>query len=771
MIIRTQKRSENIPFEPDPGNTGVEKNMNNKILLLAVLGMGTASMGAKIIENEHSGDTVSTELKEVEIVANRATQKTPVAFTNVSKRELTKHNTGRDMTYLLQLTPSVTVTSDAGAGMGYTSMRVRGTDGSRINVTANGIPINNPESHNVYWVNMPDLASSLRDVQIQRGVGTSTNGAGAFGASINMVTDAPSIDPYAEISGAYGAYNTNRATIRVGSGILGNHWSFDAKISHLGSDGYIERAASNLWSYFTQGAFRNENTMVRLLVFGGKEKTYMAWDYASKEEMEKYGRRYNPCGKYIDDEGKIAYYKDQNDNYTQHHFQLLLSQHIGERLNLAAALHYTHDNGYYDQYKQNRTLEEYGLTPFIGEDGNLITKSDLIRLKNNVNHFYGANFRLTYSDDSWDIMGGIAATNFEGHHFGQIKWVRNYLGQIDPLQPYYDNKGHKYDVNSFIRANYNININLSAFADLQYRFIHYKISGESDNYDWSTGKSAELNIIRHWNFFNPKLGLNYTLGKNRIFASWAVAQKEPTRDNFTDGDPKKLPKAEKLNDFEIGYALNEQIYSVGVNLYYMLYKDQLVATGELSDTGNAISVNVPDSYRMGIELQGSLTPCDWFGWSINMTLSRNRIKNFVEYIYEDEWTNPISFNLGTTPIAFSPDFLFNNTFVFKYKGAEISLISRYTGSQYMNNARSREAKLDSYFVTDLNLGYVFHNLWGIKTVELGCSIYNLFNTKYFNNGYTGAGYYFENGEPVIYRYAGYAAQAPIHFMASVNFKF
>lgn len=741
------------------------------ILSAAFLSFGTASLRAETVKDSALPDSVQTILKEVEIVANRAGAKTPVAYTNVSKGELNKNNDGRDLTYLMQLTPSVTVTSDAGAGMGYTSMRIRGTDGSRINVTANGVPINNPESHNVYWVNMPDLASSLRDVQIQRGAGTSTNGAGAFGGSVNMMTDAPSVTPYAEVSGSYGSYNTYRATVRVGSGLLRDHWSFDAKLSHLGSDGYIERASSNLWSYFTQGAYRNENTMVRLLVFGGKEKTYMAWDYASKEEMEEYGRRYNPCGKYVDNDGKIAYYKDQNDNYVQHHFQLLLSQHIGDYFNLAAALHYTHDNGYYDQYKQNRTLVEYGLMPYKNENGEIIKKSDLIRLKNNVNHFGGGNVRLTYTDDRWNVMAGFAATDFKGHHFGQVKWVRNYIGALDPLQPYYDNYGKKYDINTFVRGAYELSDKFSFFADLQYRFINYRINGSSDNYDWNTESAGVLDIKRHWNFFNPKLGVNFNSGPHRAFASWSVAQKEPTRDNFTDGDPDRQPDSERLNDFELGYTFSKGIFSGGLNLYYMDYKDQLVATGELSDTGNAISVNVPESYRAGIEIQTMLKPCDWFEWNFNMTLSRNRIKNFVEYIYEDEWTNPISFDLGSTPISFSPDIIFNNIFSFRWKGAEASLESRYVGKQYMNNAKSEEAKLDAYFVSDLHLGYSFRHLKGIKELSVGFSVYNVFNAKYFNNGYAGAGYYVENGEKIIYRYAGYAAQAPTHVSATVAFKF
>lgn len=738
---------------------------------LLMVGAVVCDTAGAVSVDSVDGDSMSVVLNQVDVVANRADSKTPVAYTNIGKRQLTANNDGRDMTYLLNMTPSVTVSSDAGGGMGYTAMRVRGSDPSRINVMANGLPLNDPESHRVYWVNMPDLASSLRDVQIQRGVGTSTNGAGAFGASINMVTDASSEDSYAELSGSYGMYNTNRQTLRVGSGLLGNHWSVDARLSHMGSDGYIDRASSQLWSYFGQAAYQGYNTSLRLVAFGGKERTYMAWDYASKEQMEEYGRRYNPCGEYIDKDGNRAYYADQFDNFVQHHFQLLFSQRIGEWFNINAALFYTKDDGYYDQYKTGRTLVEYGLQPFMNADGELVKKSDLIRLKYNVNGFGGGQATVNFRRGRWNATLGGAVSDFDGHHYGRVKWVRNYVGPIDPLQKYYDNHGRKFDSNVYLRANYDIDRHFSVFADLQYRHIHYTITGMSDNWDWNTSSLAILDVERRWDFFNPKVGVNYTSGAHRGFASWAVAQKEPTRDNFTDGTPESYPKAERLDDFEVGYSFNHKLFSVGVNLYYMLYKDQLVVTGQLSDTGNPLSVNVPDSYRMGIELQGSLRPCEWFDWQFNLTLSRNRIKNFVEYIYEDEWTNPISFDLGDTPIAFSPDIIFNNAVNFKYLDFDASLNSRYVGKQYMNNARSDAALLDSYFVSDLHLGYSFRNLIGIKELRLGFSIYNLFNEKYFNNGYAGAGYTVVDGKKEIYRYAGYAAQAPTHVMATMSLKF
>lgn len=742
-----------------------------------LLGMGLSTLPAAAIATasdspEAVADTTVVNLKNVEVVANRASAKTPVAFTNVTAQEIKRLNDGRDIPSMLEFLPSVVTTGDAGGGIGYSSLRVRGSDGSRINITANGIPINDSESHNVYWVNMPDFASSLRDIQVQRGAGTSTNGAGAFGASINMITDAPSYDHSAEVSGSYGSYNANKETVKVSSGLFGDHWSVDARFSHIGSDGYIERAWSKLWSYMGQLAYTGNNTSVRLLAFGGKERTYMAWDYASKEDMEKYGRRYNPCGQYTAADGSIAYYPDQYDNFVQHHIQLLIGQTLAKDWRLNVAFHYTKGDGYYNQYKTGRTLEEYGLSPFVNADGELVTKSDLVRLKYNDNDFGGGMFTLNYTHGRVNAVLGGAANWFRGNHFGHIGWVRNYVGAIDPLQQYYYNTGRKFDTNIYARADVDICRGLSAYGDLQYRHIRYSIRGVSDNYDWNTGAMAGLDVLRNYNFFNPKAGLTYNLGAHRAFASWSVAHKEPVRDNFTDGDPNHYPTAERLFDYELGYTFTHSLFTVGANLYYMDYKDQLVVTGQLSDTGNALSVNVPNSYRMGIELQGALRPVSWFDWQINATLSRNRIKDFTEYIYEDEWTNPIAINCGSTPIAFSPDFTLHNAFNFHVAGFEGTLASRYVSDQYMNNARSAEAKLDAYFVSDLHLAYTFRNIPSVKALRVGFTIYNIFNEKYCNNGYSGAGYYVdENGEKQIYRYAGYAAQAPTNVMGTVTLSF
>ena len=741
--------------------------MKRKKLTAATL-LGIASFGV-CANNIAQTDTLeSVELKELSVVATRANEKTPIAFTNVTSEELAKKNIGQDIPYLLSMTPSVISTSDNGLGIGYTSLRVRGTDGSRVNITTNGVPINDSESHNVYWVNMPDLTSSVKDVQIQRGAGTSTNGAGAFGASINLLTSSPSIEPYAQIDGTYGMYNTHKETLRLSSGLINEHWAFDVRLSNIGTDGYIERAKVDLYSYFAQLGYYGKNTSVRLLGFGGIEKTYHAWDYASKDDMKKYGRRYNPCGLYYDVNGNVAYYDNQIDNYVQHNIQLHVNHNFNHYLRLNAALHYIKGDGYYEQYKTNRSLVEYGLVPFY-INGEEVEESDLIRKKAMDNGFGGGVFSINYNKGIVDATIGGALNHYTGWHFGEVLWVRNYIGDIGPNHEYYRNKGEKTDGNIYARANIDITKGVTGYADLQYRHIKYTINGVSDTYDWNYGSMQFLDVDETFDFFNPKVGLNWKINpNNRLFASFSIAQKEPTRDNYTDGNPSEYPKAEKLYDYELGYNYGNSWINAGVNLYYMDYRDQLVLTGALSDTGNPMSVNVPDSYRAGVELSLGIKPCDWFNWKINSTLSRNRIKNFTESIYEDEWTNPITINHGDVAIAFSPNVTLNNSFDFNWNNFDISLQSQYVSKQYMSNTQSEEHVLDSYFVSNLYLGYTI-KCKQLKQMRLGISVYNIFNEEYENNGYAGSGYYIdEDGNKQIYRYAGYAAQAPIHLMGSIS---
>lgn len=498
----------------------------------------------------------------------------------------------------------------------------------------------------------------------------------------------------------------------------------------------------------------------------------MAWDYASKEEMEKYGRRYNPCGRYTASDGSTAYYPDQKDYYTQHNFQLHLGQRIDDNWRLSAVAHYTRGLGYYRQYKTGRTLKEYGLTPYEDAEGTTVKKSDLIRLKHDNNHFVGGVVNATYYKDNVNIHLGGAANNYRGHHYGQVEWVRNYIGAIDPLQRYYSNYSQKSDCNVYGRLNLTVSRGTVLFADMQYRHIDYRLNGANSDYDYSTGGMQPLDYHERYNFFNPKGGVNYTSGPHRVFGSVSVAHKEPTRNNFTDGDPSHRPTSERMTDYELGYSLTKGIFAAGVNLYYMDYKDQLVATGQLSDTGNPLSVNVPHSYRAGIELQGQVKPAKWFEWQINATLSRNRIKDFTEYIYEDGWTNPISNYIGSTPIAFSPDLTINNALTVAAGNFDATLQSHYVSKQYLSNSHSSEEMLDAYFVSDLFAGYTFKNIAGLKQLRIGVTVNNVFNERYESNGYSGAGYTVnDKGEKIIYRYAGYAAQAPTNMMLTTTIKF
>lgn len=745
-------------------------------------------------------------LQEVEVISTRATGTTPIAHTNIGKNELKKQNFGQDLPYLLSMTPSAITTSDAGAGIGYTTLRVRGTDATRINVTANGIPINDAESHSVFWVNMPDFASSVKDMQIQRGAGTSTNGAGAFGASINMQTGDFSMKPYAEFNGSYGSFNTHKATVKVGTGLLADHWAFDLRLSNIGSDGYIDRASTALSSYYLQGGYYADNTSIKFIAFAGKERTYHAWNYASKAAMETFGRKFNSCGyMYVEDKdgnisqpdidyddyladaaaivaagGKIHYYEDQTDNYTQKNYQLLFNHNFTPEWNLNIGLHYTKGDGYYQEYKRNRTLAEYGMTAFAtGEtdaDGSAVyqKKSDLVRKKAMDNQFGGGIFSITYKNDRLNTSLGGGLNRYDGDHFGRVMWVKNYIGELDPDRDYYRNNGTKNDGNLYLKANYELTDGLSAYADLQYRHITYKIYGVGDTWNDATNALQEFAIDEKFDFFNPKAGLFWQINRNnQLYGSFSVAHKEPTRNNYTDGKLTEHPEAERLFDYELGYTFANSWLNVGANFYYMDYKNQLVLTGEMNEIGEAVAANVPDSYRMGIELMAGLRLSCGFRWDINATLSRNRVQNFTETLYEweDPTTEAWTIDRGDTPISFSPDFLLNNRFSYSYKGFEAALQSQYVGKQYMTNAKYEDQVIDAYFVSNLNLSYTF-KLPYTKSVTVGCTVYNLFNEEYENNGFAGSGYsYNDAGAKERYSYATYAAQAGTNVLFHVAVSF
>lgn len=715
-------------------------------------------------------------LQNVEVTATRATKSTPVAFTNVSKQQIAELNHGKDIPFLVSSTPSVLTTSDAGAGVGYSAMRVRGTDATRINVTANDIPMNDAESHSIFWVNTPDFASSLEDIQIQRGVGTSTNGAGAFGASVNMRTQRFSMNPYAEMSGTYGSFNTNKETFKVGSGLIGGHWNFDARFSHIASDGYRDRASSKLHSYFAQAGYFGGQTSVRFITFGGKECTYHAWDGISKTDLTD-NRKYNPNGEIKRDGKVIGFYDDQTDNYRQTHYQLIWDQGIGANWHWNLGLHYTDGFGYYQEYKNARTLKEYGLEPFMVGD-NKVKKSSLVRKKNVDSGFGGAVFSLNFAKGSLNTTFGGSFNSYANDHYGNVIWVENYLLPLDPSHEYYRNKGKKNDFTIYWKASNTLWQSLRLYADMQYRHIGYKITGDNDKWDWTASPEhlQVLNVDEKFDFFNPKVGLIYDFNKhNTAYASFSVAQKEPTRNNYTDGLFTVHPKAEKLFDWEAGYTFSSDRFTAGVNFYYMKYKDQLVLNGKLNEIGEAMAENVPDSYRMGVELQAGVKITEWLRWDLNGTFSRNRIKDYVGYVsnYEASTWNDLytqtAVEKGSTTIAMSPSFIGNSVIAFNLKGFSAQFTSQYVSRQYLDNFENKEDSLDPYFVSHLNLAYTF-KLPHVKAITVGCTVYNIFNEKYETNGYSQTcalvsadGSYKLSSDPRFYPMAGTNVLAHLTF--------
>lgn len=720
-------------------------------------------------------DSLDTVLGEASVIATRATRQTPIAFTNLSREQISRANHGQDIPYLLSATPSVVVTSDAGAGIGYTSLRIRGVDATRINVTANGIPVNDAESHTVFWVNMPDFASSVKDIQLQRGVGTSTNGAGAFGASLNLQTADFSQNPYAEVSASAGSFCTHKETFRIGTGLLKDHWTFDLRLSNIGTDGYIDRAAAKLHSFYTQAAWVGAATSARLIAFGGKEQTYHAWNYASREEMQTYGRRYNSCGyMYTDADGVQHFYEDQTDNYVQTNLQLLLDHRFTNHWSAHLGAHYTKGDGYYQEYKTDRKLIEYGMQPFEA-NGETVKKTDLVRKKAMDNHFAGAVFSVNYRDDKLRASLGGAANKYVGDHFGRVLWAKNYIGELDPNTDYYRNEAHKTDANVYLRAEYLLCRGLTAYADAQYRHIRYRMEGTNDKYNsWAGSGMQRLDLDERFNFFNPKAGINWQVNPRlRLFASVAQAHKEPTRNNYTDGYFTERPRAERLTDYEVGAAYHAPRWHAAANLYLMNYRNQLVLTGELNEIGEAVSANVPRSYRAGLELQGGFSlPCG-LEWTGNLTLSRNRIRDFKEtiYGYDDAWNDlpPVEINHGDTHIAFSPEILAGSRLAYSVKGLRAELMTQYVGKQYMSNADVPEHRLDDYCVSHLDLSYSFAPRRYIKNVRVGVAIYNLFNAEYETNGWASSSYL--NTPDNRVNYTGYAAQAGTNFLANLTLKF
>ena len=687
------------------------------------------------------------EADEVVVSATRANANSAMAYSNISKEYLQKQNLGQDIPQLLNFTPSLITTSDAGAGVGYTGIRIRGTDATRINVTINGIPINDSESQGTYWVNMPDLASSTNSIQIQRGVGTSTNGAGAFGATVNISTNEFRKDPYAEINNSIGSFKTRKSTILVGSGLLNGKFTVDARLSKLFSDGYVDRASSDLKSFYLSGAYFGKKSFIRLNVFSGKEKTYQSW-YGLSEDQLLTNRTAN-----------FYTYPNQTDNYQQDHYQLLSSHVLASNWTLNLNLHYTKGAGYYEEYKEADKFSNYGL-PNIVNGTETIKKTDLIRRKWLDNDFYGTTFSLDYQGN-----GKISATiggaynQYNGNHFGEIIWAK-YAQNIPLGQRWYENNSIKKDFNLYGKLNYALSEKVNAFADLQVRTVNYQMKGIAS-------KLQDITQQVDYSFFNPKFGLTYQLNNtSTVFGSYSIGNKEPSRQDFVDNSP-KYPQAETLNDWEVGYKTQLSKVALSINGYRMNYKNQLVLTGKVNDVGEAIRVNVAESYRMGIEIEAGIQVAKTLKINANATFSNNKIKNFTEVVPDYDGNADGVNQFAETDIAFSPNTIFGSQILFTpVKNLELGFLSKYVGKQYLDNTTNDKRKLNAYFTNDLRAIYTVKGKL-LKEVNFSLLANNLFNTLYESNGYSYS--YVYDKQVITENY--YYPQAGTNVMFGVNLKF
>lgn len=723
-------------------------------LKVSYVGYQSKTLSLSLTENKTKNVVLQKSLllaDEVMVNATRASENSATTFKNLSKEDIAKNNFGQDLPYLLDQTPGVVTFSDAGAGVGYTGLRIRGSDATRVNVTINGIPYNDPESQGSFWVNLPDFASSVDNIQIQRGVGTSTNGAGAFGGSLNIQTGKLRDSAYFETNNSGGSYNTLKNSLNLGTGLINGKFAFDGRLSRIVSDGYMDKASSDLKSYFVSGAYYGKNSLLRLNVFSGKEKTYQAWNGVPESKLTT-DRRYNEFT-----------YDDQTDNYQQDHYQLLYSKSFSDKLSANAALHYTKGRGYYEEFKVDQKFAAYGLdTLFIGTT--TIAKTDLVRRRWLDNQFYGATYSVRYQPNTaLDFTLGGAYNEYSGDHYGEIIWAK-FSSQRKIHDRYYEDDAFKSDFNIYGKANYQLN-KLALFADLQYRTIYYKFFGFDYNQNNVT-QNATLN------FFNPKIGFTYAVDANsNFYASYSVGNKEPNRKDYTLSTPQSRPKAERLNDVEVGYRIRNQWVSAGANAYLMDYKNQLVLTGQINDVGSYIRSNVDKSYRSGIELDATFGISPKLSWALTSAFSQNKVKNFVEYIdkytfgggYQGQQVN----TYGKTDIAFSPNYVGSSTIAYKLvDNFEIALLSKYVSKQYLDNTSNEQRKLDAFFVNNLRLNYSF-KLKGVKSLELGLLVNNIFNELYESNGYTFSAFYDGALETSNY----YFPQAETNFLVSLNLKF
>lgn len=686
-------------------------------------------------------------LQPVEVTAIRAGEKAPFAKTNLTKKEIAKNNLGQDLPFLLNQIPSSVINSDAGNGVGYTGIRIRGTDATRINVTLNGIPYNDAESQGSFFVDLPDISSSAGSIQVQRGVGTSSNGSGAFGASINIATNQIADTFYAELNNSYGSFNTLKNTMRFGSGILGKHFTIDGRISKISSDGYVDRAASDLKSFYFSTAWLNKKNSLRFNIFSGKEKTYQSW-YGVPENLLKVDRTYNSAGT----QRAGTPYENETDNYLQTHYQLFYNHQFNDFWKGNVAVFLTKGKGYYEQYRADNKLSDFGL-PDYADGGTTIKKTDLIRRLWLDNNFYGTIFSLQHQKNKTNVIIGGGWNGYDGKHFGEITWAK--VQQAVPLNyRWYNVNANKQDASIYTKWTEQLGKHWQSFIDVQVKNVRYKINGFRNN--------PGLKINNTYSFVNPKIGLTYSKNNWQAYGSFAMAAKEPNRDDFEAGNAVQ-PGVEKLYDYEAGIERKSKNYSLGANLYLMQYKDQLVLVGNINDVGAYTRTNIPHSYRTGIELQGKTKITSWMNLAANASFSENKIKNYTDLVDDFDNGGTKSFSYNKTNIAFSPAVVANSSISFiPVKNGEISLLSKYVGRQYLDNTSQKGRSLNPYFVQDVRLAYsLFSKIF--KEVDIIVQLNNVFNKKYEANGYT---FSYISGGLTTENY--YFPMAPANFMVGVN---
>ena len=655
-------------------------------------------------------------LPPLEVKSIRANEQGPFAKSNISKNQIALLNTGQDLPFILQNTPSVVVHADAGNGVGYTGIRIRGTDATRINFTLNGIPYNDPESMGTFFVNLPDFSSSVNSIQIQRGVGTSSNGAGAFGGTVNLSTNEYNPNNYISFQNSGGSFNTLKNTLLFGTGLLNNHWTLDARLSKIVSDGYIDRASSDLKSYFVSTTYWGEKSSLRFNIFSGKEKTYQAW-YGVPEELLSTNRTYNPAGT----EKLDNPYEDQVDNYNQTHYQVFYNKEINKKLQWNTALFTTLGKGYYEEYKSDVDLADYN----IETNGKIWVPTDIVRRRWLDNQFYGQIAAISYKDSVNEFTAGGSWTVYDGLHFGTLPYLTQNLAPTN--FKYYDVDAKKSEINSYVKWERYWLKNMTSFIDLQFRNVQHKMNGFKDN--------PLLFIDRKFAFFNPKMGFRVRNKSMTYFTSIAFANKEPNREDF-EANKIQQPKSERLIDWETGLELKKSNFLLNANMYYMHYKDQLVLTGKINDVGAYTRTNVPSSYRAGIELQAQYSLSKKYSTSYSVTLSQNKIKSFTEYIDDYDNGGQISIEHSNTNIALSPTLITNRTFQWR-PNERFAFIwtTKYVSKQYLDNTQNNSKALDDYFLNDINAHWqiIDKTKWKMK---IQFFVNNILDIKYEPNGYT-----------------------------------